>query len=253
MSLSLYVFPCLAVVLQGLLLWRLSRRESRWRYPYLAAFVAYRLLGDVVLFPIYRYKPEWFGVAYWRIETTSLFLQFLINWEFYRGLFRRSGLRELAWKLLVFVELGMLPVVLALGWSQASSVHYPHVYFLTFLEQYLDLAQALLLLASAGVAWYYAVPMGRNLRGLGLGFGVYLLLRVVNFASVQVFRGFSGYWRVVTPVTFICMIAIFLWAFWEYAPSPELSEMADVPYLAWQSEWQRIWITIRKVLRGDIG
>lgn len=247
---AFYVFPSVAVLLEGLLLWRLSQQHLWSRYPYLSLFVAYGSLGDVLLFPINRYKPAWFPVAYWRIETVALFLQFLINWEFYRGIFWRSTLRELAWKVLLVVELGLLPAILALGWSQASSVPVPHLPLSPVIEQYTSFAQALLLLATAAIASYYRMPLGKNLRGLGLGFGVYLLLRVVNFATVQAFPRFRDYWRLLTPMTFIGMLAIWLWAFWQFAPSAECWSMDEIPYTQWKTEWQQVWIRIRRVLGG---
>jgi hypothetical protein len=225
----LYILPCAATTLQGLLLCRLSKRGLASCYPHLTVFVLFRFFGDLILFPINYYKPEWFAVAYWRLETITLTLQFIVNWEFIRGAFpRRSTLYNLAWKLLLAVEVGVLPAIVALSWSQASlPLVYLHVH--PAVEQYICLAQAVLLLTPAAVALYYRVPLGRNLRGLCIGFGVYLLVRSANFASLQVVRGFAPYWRLLTPLTFIAMIAIWLWAFWEYAPLPvaRISEVRE--------------------------
>src|SRR6266581_530196 len=157
----LYLFPCSAILLEGMLLWRLSKHGLASRYPHLTVFVLYRFLGDAILFPINHYKPDWFAVAYWRLEAITLSLQFLVNWEF--------------------------------------------------------------------------------LRGLCLGFGIYLLARSMNFASLQVFRGFAPYWRLLTPMTFIAMIAVWLWAFWEYAPSSEQASLDEDQYSQWKTEWQHLW------------
>lgn len=227
----LYLFPCSAILLEGLLLWRLSKQGLVSRYPHLTVFVLYRFLGDAALFPINHYKPDWFPVAYWRLEAIALSLQFLVNWEFFRGAFPRcSTLHDIAWKMLLTVELGALPAIVVLSWRQALSVHYLYLHFSPVVEQYLCLAQAILLLTPATVAWYYRVPLGRNLHGLCLGFGMYLLVRSVNVASLQVFRGFAPYWRLLTPTTFIGMIVVWLWAFWEYAPSPEQASLDEDQY-----------------------
>lgn len=253
MSLALYTIPCVAVLLEGVLLWRLTRRELRFRYSCLTIFVAYRLLGDLILFPVNRFKPGWFAATYWRIETIALFMQLLLNWEFYRKLFGDSNLRDLAWKVLLATELVLLPAVLALGWNQATSVRYPFLHLSPVVEQYFSLAQCLILLATAAVAWYYRLPLGRNLRGLGFGFGAYLLLRVVDFASLQAFRGFGGYWRALTPMTFVGMVGLWLWAFWHYAPPPRHECIDEAPYLQWKLEWMHLWVRLRKLLRGGTG
>ena len=249
----LYLFPCSAILLEGLLLWRLSKHGLASRYPHLTVFVLYRFLGDAILFPINRYRPDWFAVAYWRLEAITLSLQFLVNWEFFRGAFpRRSTLHDIAWKMLLTVELGAVPAIVVLSWRQASSMHFLYLHFSPVVEQYFCLAQAILLLTPATVAWYYRVPLGRNLRGLCLGFGIYLLVRSVNFASLQVFRGFAPYWRLLTPMTFIAMIAVWLWAFWEYAPSSEQASLDEDQYSQWKTEWQHLWSRTMALLRRGV-
>src|SRR5438270_11906763 len=111
----LYIFPCSALFLEGLLLWRLSKHGLASRYPHLTVFVLFRFLGDLILFPINRYKPDWFAVAYWRLEPIAPSLQFLVFWDLSRGVFpRRSALHDIAWNLLLTADLGILHAVLLL-------------------------------------------------------------------------------------------------------------------------------------------
>jgi len=249
----LYLLPSSAILLEGLLLWRLSRDQLWTRYIYLTVFVVFDFVCNIILFPIHRHKPDWFAEVYWRIASISLVLRFLVNWEFFRGVFpRRSTLHNIAWKMLLTVELGALPAIVLLSWSQASSVRYLYLYFSPVVEQYFCLAQAILLLTPATVAWYYRVPLGRNLRGLCLGFGIYLLVRSANFAGLQVFRGFVPYWRLLTPMTFIGMIAVWLWAFWEYAPLREEASLDEDQYSQWKAEWQHLWTRTMALLRRGV-
>lgn len=249
----LYIFPCFAILLEGLLLWRFLRYRLFIRYPHLTVFVVFDLLSNVVLFFIHRFRSEWFGEAYWRIASVSLFLRFLVNWEFFRGVFpRRSTLHDIAWKMLLIVELFTLPLVVLVGWQQASSLPYLYLHFSPAVEQYFCLAQAILLLTPAFVAWYYGVSLGRNLLGLCFGFGGYLFVRSVDFASLQVFRGFAPYWRLLTPSTFIAMIAVWLWAFWEYAPSPEQASLEKTQQSQWKTEWERLWNRTISLLRRGV-
>lgn len=253
MRLPLYILPCSAVLLEGLILWRFSKKAMWHRYPYLVLFVAYDLLGNLVLFPIRRYKADWFAVAYWQIEWISLFLRFLINWEFFRGIFRReSALRDVGYKVLLAVELIGLPAILFLGWSQASAVRYVYMSMSPVVEQYFSLAQALLLLTPAAVARYYGLALGRNVRGLGFGFGLYALVRAMNFASLQAIRGFVPYWRFLVPASLIAMMAVWLWGFWEYAPSPALSALDEEQSYQWKIEWRRLWAKTTGLLGGGI-
>lgn len=249
----LYILPCSAVLVEGLILWRLSTGRMWFRYPYVALYVVFDLIGNLLLFPISSYKPGWFAAAYWGGQSASMFLRFLVNWEFFRGLFGRpSALREIGYKVLVAVELIGLPAILFLGWSQQSSVHYVYLHLSPVVEQYISIAQALLLLTPAAVARYYGLTLGRNVRGLGAGFGLYVLVRAMNFASLQGFRGFVPYWRILVPASLIGMMAVWLWGFWEYAPSPELRALDEEKSYQWKTEWRRLWAKTAGLLRGGI-
>lgn len=224
-SLGPYVIPFVGTFLEGVLCWRLAVRRSLCRWPYFSIFVFYTFFRDVALFQVSRYEPRWFPAFYWRGETLSLFLRFLVIWEFFRGLFpARSTLHDLAWKVLLAVGVVMLPVVFLLFWGQMSQAHTPYVHFSPLFEQYLSLMQVLLLLAPAAVARYYELPLGRYMWGLGFGFGAYLAVCSIDFAGLQVSAGFFPYWHLLSPITFICMILMWLWAFWNAAPAVPGSE-----------------------------
>ena len=249
----LYILPCSAVLVEVLVLWRVSKGRMWYRYPYVALYVGFDLIGNILLFPISRYKPDWFAAAFWGGQSVSMFLRFLVNWEFFRGIFGRpSVLRDIGYKVLVAVELIGLPAILYLGWSQESSVHYVYLHVSPVVEQYLSVVQALLLLTPAAVARYYGLTLGRNVRGLGLGFGLYVLVRAMNFASLQAFRGFVPYWRFLAPASLIAMMVVWLWGFWDYAPSPQLCALDEEQSHQWKAEWRRLCAKTTGLLRGDI-
>lgn len=249
----LYILPCSAVLVEVLVLWRVSKGRMWYRYPYVALYVGFDLIGNILLFPISRYKPDWFAAAFWGGQSVSMFLRFLVNWEFFRGIFGRpSVLRDIGYKVLAAVELIGLPAILYLGWSQESSVHYVYLHVSPVVEQYLSVVQALLLLTPAAVARYYSLTLGRNVRGLGLGFGLYVLVRAMNFASLQAFRGFVPYWRFLAPASLIAMMVVWLWGFWDYAPSPQLSALDEEQSHQWKAEWRRLCAKTTGLLRGDI-
>jgi len=252
MHLPFYMLPGLGISLEGVLLWRLTKLRLR-RYPYLSGFVLYDFFRCFILFAITYLRWKWYTTTYWSTEVISLFLRFLVIWEVARSLFsRNSVLQRVAWKMLIAIEMVLLPVILVLGWSQASLVHYLYKIVSPIFEQYLSLGQALLLLTLAAIARYYGVPFGSNLRGLIFGLGTYLSLCAINFASLQVFRGFFPYWQLLSPMTFVAMIAVWLWAFWEYAPSPGLASMDETQGAQWKAEWNDLWITTMKALRRGL-
>ena len=140
----------------------------------------------------------------------------------------------------------------SVGFSQVSPVRYTLIHLSPVVEQYVSLAQALLLLSPAAVARYYRLPLGRNVRGLGFGFGLYVFVRAINFAGVQAFRGFLPYCQLLAPASLIAMIAVWLWGFWDYAPSPELSSLDEEESYQWETEWRRLWAKTMGLLRGGV-
>jgi hypothetical protein len=253
MSFILYVIGCLGVLVEGLLLWRLARRRLWSRYPYFSAFVVYDIVRTIFLLHAAYYQREWFAAAYWRTEIVSGFLRFLVIWEVLRSVFpRNSVLRKLTWRVAASLMLFLLPSVVALSYDQALFEHYLYPYLSPVLEQYISLLQAIFLLVPVAVAVFYGTALGRNLRGLVFGFGTYLSVCAANFASLQAWPGFFPVWRFLFPLTYIGMTAVWLWAFWEYAPSRELAGAGREDCTPSGGEWRRMWTSTMKLLSGVI-
>lgn len=249
MDLPFYALPALGATLEGLLVWRLLKRGLLGRYPYFSGFVCYDLVRTLAGVAAAHFWWDWYAWMYWMTEAISLFLRFLIIWEVVRALFLpKSVLRCLAWKILLSVMAFLLPVLLALSWRQAALIHFHYGMVPPIFEQYLSLAQALLLLTVVAVARYYGLPLGRNVRGLVFGFGLYLSLCAMNFASFQVVHGFLPYGQVLSPVTYVGLIAYWLWAFWEYAPSPDQTTM-HYDKARWHEQWNHLWMTTTSLMR----
>lgn len=224
MGLWFWALPIAGMFLQGALVWRLWNRHLARHYPLLSACVLLTLLRDVGMTPVVLYSAKWFALVFWKTAIPYLFLQFLIDAEFFRHAFSRySAVREIGLKALYLTALGASPVILLLAWRQLGSPE--RLIYSPAAEQYIDLLQAMLLLIPVLVARYYGISLGRNLRSLALGFGIYSSLNAMNFAAFQAFHNFFQYWRYVSPVSYLLMISIWLWGFWDYAPAPETTEM----------------------------
>lgn len=245
-----YLSPRVGPALEAVLLWRLLRKPTRSHYPYLIAFVAYSLVRDLALFPIFWYKPASFATVYWHAEMVASFLGFAVIWEFIRSVLpRQSGVHEIGRKVLWIIELCVLPLIILLAHSQALSSHYGYTYVSPVFVQYLSLVQVILLLGPTFVAWYYGVPVSRNVRGLGLGFGAYVALRSINFGNLQAFQDFFPWWQLLSPLTFLGMIAVWLWAFWNYTPSRKVAATGRIGYTRWVEHSPQV---LRNSKREDV-
>jgi hypothetical protein len=254
MHVPFYTLPLVGVFCEGVLLWVLLKDRLFSRYPYFTGCVLYDFIRCFILFAVTRFWWQSYSLIYWNTEIISLFLRFLIIWEVVRSLFpRNSILRRLAWKLLVSAELALLPLILMLSFSQSSSIHYFDTYLSPALEQYLSLAQAILLLVPAAAAHYYGISLGRNMRGLIFGFGAYLSVCAANFAGLQAWRWFSPVWRLLSPATYIGMIGIWLWAFRDYAPAIGVVGAQPDDRLDWLEEWHHRWVLTMRLLGRGLG
>jgi hypothetical protein len=139
--------------------------------------------------------------------------------------------------------------VFALGalWSYAA---YGRVRSMNLaLDRSFGFAQSIFILSILLVGRHYGVCLGRNLWGIGVGFGAWMSLSTVNYALFDLTGSFFPYWQVVRPLSFIGLLLMWNWALWRPSPILDTSE-ASVPEAAlttWMQNWDRTFSLLRKV------
>jgi len=116
-----------------------------------------------------------------------------------------------------------------------------HVFFLPHwkpvanpaeLERDLRIAQAIPLLSIVFLTGYYGIEIGKNMKGLILGFGVYAGASIISLTLglfIDIER--STVWRIVLPLSYTGALLIWTVALWSYEPSPASPpEPTDVDY-----------------------
>jgi len=90
------------------------------------------------------------------------------------------------------------------------------------MERDLRIVQSALLLGLVDLLSYYAVPIGKNLKGMILGFGIFLGTSLVNLTARSYFGdAFQKAWTYIQPLSYLVMLAVWVAALWSYAPAPE--------------------------------
>ncbi|MGD0402890.1 MAG: hypothetical protein ABSB66_06810 [Candidatus Acidiferrales bacterium] len=100
------------------------------------------------------------------------------------------------------------------------------------LERDLRIAQAIPLLSIVFLTGYYGIEIGKNMKGLILGFGVYAGVSIV-LLTLGLFIGaqFSPVWKIVVPLSYIAALSIWTVALWSYEPaSASPPEPTDIDY-----------------------
>ena len=88
-------------------------------------------------------------------------------------------------------------------------------------ERDLRCVQALFIFGLLAVIFYYAIPIGRNMKGMVMGYGLYIFSSLVSLA-VRAYAGpsFTKIWSVAQPLSFDATLVIWLVALWSYCPNP---------------------------------
>lgn len=206
------------IILLLVLLCRMGQVGLLARYPYFSAYIAAVLAESLVLLFLKPTTSKRYWVAYWVSELLTAALSFGIAWEGYNeALAQYPGVRRMARSILsfLFAVVGAKVVVA----SVAKPLRYlPSV--IGEFEQHLRLLLALSLLALIGLVVHYAIPLGRNILFLLIGYGFYQGVRVatLNFLFQQ--QATSSSWlSLVLQSAWNVANLIWIIGMWSYVPT----------------------------------
>ena len=191
------------------------------RYFLFYSYLGSVLLRSLTLVPIYQWWPRAYGRAYWYSQFFVVLLGCGVVWEIYRSaLARFPGAARMAQNVLPFLFVFSFSRVFVKAWNSPNWIP-----GLTPLETERDfrIVQAALLAGLVALLAAYSVPIGRNLKGMILGYGFFLGTSVVHL-TVRDYLGvtFQHAWAYIQPIAYLVVLAIWLVALWFYSPAPEL-------------------------------
>src|SRR5207245_7127044 len=138
---------------------------------------------------------------------------------FYRvGLAAYRGTARMARNLLGFVSVLALTKALVDTWND------PQWWLIATtmdLERLLRTVQSFAILALVVLFLFYAIPFGRNLRGILLGYGLFVGESIVwlTFVSSGGDR-FREIWSYIHPASYLAVLGVWAVHTWSYAPNP---------------------------------
>ena len=233
---------CCSIALEILLLLRGFRTGLVRRFPIFHAYIAYVIAQEFVRFLGHRQSDEIYRPVYWGTEFLALALGSLVIFEIYRVSFAAyPGAARMARNALAFVFL----VALARGISDAIAARSGWLAQVPAMdiERALRAVQAAAILALVSLFLLYSVPFGRNLRGVLLGYGVFVAGRVICLVFVS--QSVHNFWFYAYSASYSLALTLWLAYLWSYQPIPQVQ--AGV---ALESDYQRIAAETRRRLRG---
>lgn len=209
----------MGLALELLILARGLRTGMVRKYPYFYAYMLCVLVVSAWMYASYRTSHALYAKWYWPTQFATLvagcgvILEILAHGlESYPGAMR--FLRYLCVGVFgaLFSYVGLIKV-LRMVWSiSVNSVQ---------AERDLRVVQAVFLATILAVAFYYGINLGQNLKGLILGFGVYVGVSVIVLAlRAGLGEGLRPVWGYLQSGSYLFALAVWTWALWSYVPNP---------------------------------
>jgi hypothetical protein len=195
------------------------------KFPFFFVYLFSVLCGDVLLYCAYEFRPAWYHAGTRDMEFLNLVLGYGIVLEIFRHVLSHYPGAEKFARVAgtaVFAAIFGFALVYPAVSSGNASVRPIKV----AIEKDFLTVQAIFFLGILGVIFYYGLPLGRNIKGIILGYGVWLgaILMTLTLRS-YIGSSFNSILIVAQPFSYLLSLFIWLEALWSYEPNP----VASVP------------------------
>lgn len=187
------------------------------RFPIFYGYVACVLIRDVSAIPIYRMWPGLYAPFYWSTAFVTAILGYAVILEIYnRSLVRFPGVARLIRAVLV----GLLFLVAVRAFAELfGGAANPLASSAALLERDLRILQAILLGALLGIFSFYRIPIGKNLRGIIVGYTLYVGVRVIELtAYTQLGKATGIFVSKIEPISYLICLVVWTVTLWSRAP-----------------------------------
>jgi len=214
----LWLIEAAGVVVEFGLLFRGLRVRLFSRYYFFYTYITSVMLASALMAGVILKMPTLYHQWYWALQLATLVTGYGILLEIlnhilspYPGAERFARFSGLIAFGSVFCFAVIAPFFMP-RWSPGT---------LTEFERDLRFVQALFISVLLAVIFYYGIPIGKNMKGMVLGYGVYIATSLMSlaFRSYAATR-FGVVWRVGQPLSYDTSLVIWLVALWSYCPNP---------------------------------
>lgn len=229
------------VFVLGVILVRSVPGKSLVRYPLFYAYIASVLFTSAFFHVASIVKPSLYELFYWKVEFVTLSLGCGVIFDVSKNVFARHVSLDRFVRWIMGIAFGLIFLLVAIHafvlphWNPAKNT--------ADLERDLRLAQAVALLAIVFLTQYYDIEIGKNMKGMILGFGVYVGASVISL-TLLLFVGdrFNYASAIIQPSSYVAALLIWAVALWSYAPVPA------PPLRSADADYKRLAGSTRQVL-----
>jgi hypothetical protein len=211
------IVSCSSLLLQLGILVRGLAEKLLARYSFFYAYVFSTFFATTLALVLWREAYASYQKSYWVLQFLTLLIGCGIILEIFRHVlapYRGAEKFATAVGLVTFGAIFCFAIVYRL-------VVPSHDTALFELERNVRTVQAILLFGILVVVSYYRVPLGKNIRGMIAGYGLYIVTSLSALA-IRAYAGprFNEAWNVIQPLSFDVSLTIWLTALWSYQPNP---------------------------------
>lgn len=208
------------VFLESLVLFRSFRARIFSRYPFFCVYLACVIATELSSFAAYRMGPSIYLKWYWGTEFVCLIVGCGILLDILdQGLSAYAGAKRFA------ISAGYVAYAVILGYAIIQTLTKPvwsPMVATDHLERDLRVVQAAFLAGLMAVVYCYGIEFGRNLKGIILGYGLYIASAIAGLAlGSYIGPSFTAVYSIVQSYSYLASLVIWTFALWAYHPNPE--------------------------------
>jgi hypothetical protein len=241
------------LALEGLLLVRAILGDFLRKYPLFYLYLGWVLALSSVRLIIYLAEPAYYRVFYWYTQPFSVLIGCGLVWEIYRqALGRYPGAARMARNVLLFLVLMVLSKILVNAWN--GSVQW-QAGTTAELERNMRTVQGILLISLILVLAHYAIPLGRNLKGMILGYGLFISTSLIDL-TLRLLLGdsFQKSWQYLQPIFYLATLTVWSLSLFSYqtAPLPATEPEIEADYQLLAARTRKQLLQLRAYLARAI-
>jgi hypothetical protein len=212
----------LSLVLLALLLARGMNGRYITTYPFFYAYVGGWLLAGLIRFFFFTFHlshPDEYTLVYWYTQFLLVAGGYAVVWQIYAHTLKDyAGTARMARHLVSLIYATILFEFIGKLFSgQADEL----ISSVIRLERNLQSVQAVLLILFVMLVGYYGIPLGRNVQGLVVGYGLFVGTRLITLTLREVLgTPFYSWWYYSEPICVLATLLVWSLALRSYQPNP---------------------------------
>jgi hypothetical protein len=207
----------LGIGLEFTILVQSVRTRSISRYPVFFTYLAFVMAAEVSRFIVHQRVPAMYAIWWWSTEFVLVLLGYWVIMDILeKVLAPYPGTRKFARTTGLLV---LATVVSLTTFEWIAEKHSSLALTSVEVERNLRSAEAVLLCVLLLTIAYYGISISKNLRGILLGYGMYVALDVIVHATMS-FMGYSFQSLFSFIRNYSYLLALLVWTFTLWSSSP---------------------------------